>query len=116
MDRERTREYYLQLSEQDICDCEYCRNYVAVVRRAYPGLAEYLCGLGVDIEKPFETMPLQSYDGVMVYACVQYVVIGSPDGFTDTVVDGVSISIADSHPTTDIGEEQFVIELDEIKV
>ena len=58
MDIRRTKLYYEQISNRDLCDCAYCQNYVREIKVTYPKVAEYLCSLGIDIEKPFETMPL----------------------------------------------------------
>ena len=58
-DIEKTRDYYRNLGPENICDCAYCRNYCARVKAAYPEVAWYLDSLGVDIEKTFETSPLE---------------------------------------------------------
>ena len=116
MDTEKTRDYYGRLTDKDICQCAYCQNYVAEIKAAYPLLTHYLDSMGVDIEKPFETMPLEPYEGYILYIGTQYVVIGSKEGFVQTKIEDVTIDIADSHPVTDIREEHFVIEADEIKL
>lgn len=67
--------------------------------------------MGVDIEKPFETMPLEEKDGYIEYASVQYIVMGSTEGFKESKVGDVTITLADSHPTTDIEWDHFVIEI-----
>ena len=59
MDIERTKQFYRELKQSDLCDCAYCRNYVNEVAKAYPAVTAYLQTLGVDIAKPFETMPLE---------------------------------------------------------
>ena len=48
MDFEGTKQYYERLTEEDLCQCEYCRTYVRAVRTALPRLAVYLERLGVD--------------------------------------------------------------------
>lgn len=111
MDIRKTKDYYKTLREDDLCDCDYCKNYYKEIKAAYPLLAEYLEGIGVDIEKPFEAMPLEPYEGWIEYMAVQYVVMGDPSDFAETEVAGVHIGIADSHPMTDIAEPHFVIEL-----
>ena len=114
MDIEKTRQYYDQLTEKDICDCAYCRNYVKEIRSAYTDLADYLDELGVDVEKPFETIPIWPENGIMFYSGVQYVVMGSADDFRETSIGDVRVFIADSHPMTDIKEDHFVIEISPI--
>ena len=111
MDIDRTKAYYAGLTGDDLCQCEYCRTYVREIRSALPRLAEYLERLGVDIEKPFEVIPLDETADEMVYLAVQYVVIGSAEGFEETKVDDMEIFLTDSHPMTNIEEAHFVIEI-----
>ena len=59
LDIKKTKLYYEQISSDDLCDCIYCKNYIYEIKKTYPKVAEYLFSLGVDIEKPFETMPLE---------------------------------------------------------
>ena len=73
-DIEKTRAYYRDLGPENICSCDYCRNYCARVKAAYPEVARYLDSLGVDIEKPFETSPLEpDENGYLEYCVCQYV-------------------------------------------
>ncbi len=112
LDIEKTRGYYRMLGPENICDCAYCRNYCARVKAAYPEVARYLDSLGVDIEKPFETSPLEpDENGVLEYCVCQYVVFGScPEDFADRIGD-VSFGRSDCHPNTRIEEEHFVLDL-----
>jgi len=116
MDVIKTENYYRTLDNDSLCCCDYCRNYYKEVKGTYPGLSNYLAGMGVDIEKPFETMPLEPYGGVIEYIGVQYIVMGNADDFQSEDVYGVHIDIADSHPMTDIDEEHYVIEISPIKL
>ena len=111
MDIEHTKEYYARLTEDDLCQCEYCRTYVREIRKTLPRLAAYLGSLGVDIEKPFEVLPLDETAEYMEYLAVQYVVIGSAEGFQENTLEGMDVSVTDSHPMTDIEEDHFVIEI-----
>lgn len=47
-DLEKTRAYYRNFSSENICDCDYCQNYCARAKAAYPEVARYLDSLGVD--------------------------------------------------------------------
>ena len=114
MDVEKTRQYYNRLTEEDICDCAYCRNYVKKIRSAYRYLAKYLDELGADIEKPFETIPVGPENGIMFYSGVQYVILGSVDDFKETSIGDLSVFITDSHPITNIKVDHFVIEISPI--
>ena len=55
----KTRQYYLSLRQEDLCDCAYCCCYCNQVRTAYPNLAAWLDSLGIAIEKPFEASALE---------------------------------------------------------
>lgn len=69
-------------------------------------MARYLDSLGVDIEKPFEAMPLEpDENGYLEYCACQYVVFGScPEDFTHRI-GGVTFGRSDCHPNTKIDEE-----------
>lgn len=112
MSIKETKQYYDSLTAEDLCNCAYCRNYIREIRNAYPKVAEYLLALGVDIEKPFETIPLEPDEtGGIEYLSSQYIVIGNTDGFIKTVIDTVTVDITDSHPLTNIDNPHFVIEI-----
>lgn len=113
MNTEKTREFYRHLKNDDLCQCDYCKNYIREIRAAYPEVAEYLKKMGVDIEKPFETMPLEpdENDNIIEYICGQYVVMGSIENFQACRVNGVGVDIAINHPSTGISDEHFVIEI-----
>lgn len=117
MNAEKTRAFYSKLNSQDVCGCAYCQNYVRQIRAAYPAVADYLSRLGVDIEKPLETMPLEPDEaGELEYAGPQYIVCGTPDGFAETQIGSVHVGIATSYPSTGLEEPHFVIELYPIKL
>lgn len=71
----------------------------------------------MDIEKPLETMPLEPDEaGELEYAGPQYIVCGTPEGFTGNEIGSVQVQIAPSHPSTGMEEPHFVIELYPIKL
>ena len=110
MDIERTKQFYRELKQSDVCDCAYCRNYVKEVKKAYPAVTAYLQTLGVDIGKPFET----DENGRMPYIGPQYLVFGAEVGFAAATVkdaNDVEVRLAQSHPDDDIQEPHFVIEI-----
>ncbi|MCR4949773.1 MAG: hypothetical protein K6A40_00450 [Solobacterium sp.] len=117
MDIEKTRTYYQNLKEEDVCQCRDCQYFVRHAKAAFPALAEYLASLGADIEKPFELMPLcPDENGQLLYIGEQYVLMGSSEDFVNTEIGGLEIRIADSHPITDISEEHFVIEVSSLSL
>lgn len=112
----KSENYYRTLDNDSLCSCDYCRNYRKEIKAAYPELSDHLAAMGVDIEKPFETMPLEPYEGTIEYIAVQYIVMGNAAGFKSEDVHGVHIGIADSHLMTDIDGEHFVIEISPVRL
>ena len=93
------------------------KNYCARVKAAYPAAAEYLAGLGVEIEKPLETSPLEpGADGMMEYRACQYVVLGSCEENYRHTVGGVEVCKARFYPETGVKEEHFVLEFSPIRL
>ena len=102
VDAEKTRQYYQAMGPGEPCSCNDCKNYCARVKAAYPAAAEYLAGLGVEIEKPLETSPLEpGADGMMEYR---------------HTVGGVEVCKARFYPETGVKEEHFVLELSPIRL
>lgn len=116
IDIEKTRLYYRQIKAEDLCDCDYCKNFYLQVKEAYPLVADYLNGLGVDIEKPFETSPLEPVDGMLEYCWCQYIVLGESSRDLVKKIGNVEIGIATSYPSTDIQTEHFVLDIYPIKL
>lgn len=117
MDIEKTRTFYSRITPRDLCGCAYCQNYIHRIRAAYPEAAAYLSDLGVEIEKPLETLPLEpGGSGFLEYAGAQYIVLGTPDGFSKTAVGPVLVDLAGAHPSTAVEEAHFVIELSPIRL
>lgn len=111
MNLEATKKYYENLDQGDFCNCDYCKNYREKIKKSYPNLEIYLKKLGVDIEKPFETCPLEPESGILEYTLVQYVVFGNKSDFKKTRIGHINIDISEDYPSTDILEEHFVIEI-----
>ena len=112
VDIAKTKAHYNSITETSLCDCAYCCNYRLQVKLAFPKVAEYLYSLGIDIEKPFETSPLEPDEKNMLeYCCCQYIAFGKCDPEYSYKVDNVEFRIATSYPHTGIEEEHFVLEL-----
>ncbi len=110
--RETNRAYYDAIQPSDLCGCAYCRNYSHEIARTYPQLQAYLEDMGIDIAKPFETMPLEpDADGWIDYIGAQYIVLGDGQAFQKTCIAGVTVDITTSHPDTNLTEPHIVIEL-----
>ncbi len=117
MNIEKTKEFYKQIKVDDLCNCVYCQNYVRRIKLAYPSLADYLNHLGVDIAKPFDTMPLEQDEmGYIEYISAQYIVYGESSDFIKATIDSVNVDIAESHPSIKIEEVHFVIEVYPIRL
>ena len=108
----KTTEYYRSIAENSLCDCAYCRSYRLQVKSAFPEVSEYLDSLGIDIEKPCETSPLEPDENCMLeYCCCQYIAFGTCNSEYNYRIDNVEFRIATSYPSTGIEQEHFVIEL-----
>lgn len=107
-----SKEYYHSISEAMLCDCSYCRSYRLQIKSAYPLVAEYLNTLGVDIEKPFETSPLEpDENGMLEYCCCQYIVFGNCETDYHYKIGNVEFRVATSYPSTGVEQEHFVLEI-----
>ena len=113
----KTRQYYLSLRQEDLCDCTYCCCYCNQVRTAYPNLAAWLDSLGIAIEKPFEASALEpDENGFLEYGVCQYVVFGScPDDYRYEI-DEVQLRRSLSHPATGIVEQHFVLDIFSVRL
>ena len=111
---EKTRDYYK--TYDDLCDCAYFRNYIREIKKAYPDLVSFLDKIGVDIEKPFETMPGEPENGYIEYFGVQYIVIGDKKDFSKIKLGEVTIDLAKSFPDPGIDGKYFVIETGPMKL
>ena len=116
-DIQKTKEYYKAINELSLCDCTYCRSYRLQVKSEFPEVSEYLDSLGIDIEKPFETSPLEpDENGMLDYCCCQYIVFGTCEPSYYHKIGDVEIRIATSYPDTGIEQEHFVLELYPIRL
>lgn len=112
-----TREYYRSVTDSMLCDCSYCQSYRRQIKATFPKAAEYLDSLGVDMEKPFETSPLEVDEkGMLEYCGCQYVVFGHCRGEYHHRIDNVEFRLAVSYPSTGIEREHFVLELFPIRL
>ena len=117
VDIAKTKEYYAALANSELCNCTYCRNYRLQVKSAYREVAEYLTTLGVDIQKPFETSPLEpDENGMLEYCCCQYIVFGSCKPEYHHRIGDVEFRVAISYPGTGIEQEHFVIEFFSVRL
>ena len=111
VDITKTKEYYASIADSELCDCSYCRNYRLQIKSAYPEVAEYLASLGVHIQKPFETSPLEpDENGMLEYCGCQYIVFGNCEPEYHHRIGDVEFRVATSYPSTGIEGDHFVIE------
>ena len=72
---------------------------------------------GIDIEKPFETSPLEpDENGLLEYCCCQYIVFGDCEPEYHHRIDNVEFRVAKSYPRTGIEQAHFVLEFFPIKL
>jgi len=113
----KTRAYYHSITEASLCDCGYCRSYRSQVKSAFPKVAAYLDLLGIDVEKPFETSPLEpDENGMLEYCGCQYIVFGKCSSQYHYRIDDVEFRAATFYPRTAIEQEHFVLEFFPIKL
>lgn len=113
----RTRAYYSTLDGAALCNCAYCRSYRSQVRAAFPAVSAYLESLGIDIQKPFETSPLEPDEqGILEYCGCQYIVFGTCEPEFHHRIGPAEFRFAPSHPSTGIAEKHFVLELFPIRL
>ena len=111
VDVKKTQKYYNSISLNDLCDCNYCKNYYSQIKSAYPLVADYLASMGVDIEKPFETSPLEiDKNGILEYCTCQYIVFGNCETTYSHKIGNVEFHLATSYRSTGIKDEFFVLE------
>ena len=112
VDVSATRDYYNSITDSVLCDCGYCRNYRQLIKSALPKAATYLDSLGVDIEKPFETSPLEpDENGMLEYCGCQYIAFGNCEPEYRHRIGDVEFRVATSYPSTGIEQEHFILEL-----
>ncbi len=116
MDIEKTRRYYDSLTDDDLCDCDSCRNFRMQIRETYPRIAEYLDTLGIDIAKPFETWSIELENGELLYPETMYLILGEPSGSFPVQIDDIDVHLTDSHPYVDMDDPHFVIELSSFRL
>ena len=117
VDVSATKDYYNSITDSTLCDCSYCRNYRLQIKSAHPEVATYLETWGIDIEKPFETSPLEpDENGTLEYCGCQYIVFGSCNPEYHHRIGNVEFRVATSYPSTGIEQEHFVIEFFPIKL
>lgn len=117
VDIAKTKEYYAAIADSELCDCSYCHNYRLQIKSAYREVAEYFTTLGVDIQKPFETSPLEpDENGMLEYCCCQYIVLGNCEPEYHHRIGDVEFRVATSYPGTGIEQEHFVIEFSPVRL
>ena len=112
VDVSATKDYYNYITDSALCDCGYCRNYRLQIKSVLPEGAIYLESLGIDIEKPFETSPLEpDENGMLEYCGCQYISFGNCDSDYHHRIGDVEFRVATSYPSTGIKQKHFVLEL-----
>lgn len=107
----RTKEFYRSISESSLCECAYCRSYRMQIKAVFPEIAEYLDTFGIDIEKPYETSPLEpDENGMLEYCCCQYIAIGNCKPHYCHRIGNIEFRKATSYPGAGIEQEHFVLE------
>ena len=113
LDISKNQQYYSAVSDQELCDCEGCKNYRKRIRQCCPGLAAYMAQLGMDIEKPYEvSVPyLEPKNGRLIYDLCFYVAFGECDFAFQKKLDGAELCVALFNPNSGVKEEHTVLQL-----
>ncbi len=110
MNIERTRQYYANFDNNKLCNFNHCVNYRKKVGKNYPNVRMFLDDIGIDIEKYFEIIPIDTDDEKVIAYMAQYIVFGI-NNFEEVIIDNVVIEVAQTYLETGIDEENFVIEV-----
>lgn len=117
VDVSKTKQYYDNLSYDNLCKCGWCVLYYSKAKQKYPDVAGWLESQGIDINKPFEAMSIDPDDnGVVEYIAVQYIVFGKYGIDYNTSVGDVSVRIAQSYPDPGVEGDYFVLEIGPMKL
>ena len=116
IDTEKTRRYYAEENEEDYCDCDSCKHYRARIAKEYPGIAEYLETLGIDITKPFHLSFVRTEDHVIMYFDCLYVAFGNGDFAWRKDIGDVEIIPALLFPDPGVEEPFVVIQISQISL
>lgn len=112
---EKTKKFYREYN--DVCSCDACQNFSCIVKNTYPELDTYLQGIGVDITKPFETIWFVKRESKHVeHSVSQYIVFGSWENDTSFMNGLHQISKSESHPSTRVDDNHFVIDITNINL
>ena len=79
IDIAKTKKYYAQLTEDDLCDCESCQYYRSIIEQACPEVTAYFLQLGIDIRKPYHLSFVDTEDGNLLYIDCDYLAFGDGD-------------------------------------
>lgn len=111
-DIKKTNDFYKSTNPEELCTCDYCKNYRAKVKRAYPQVSEYLSSLGVDIEKPFHVSYLDpDKHGMIEYCVCHYIVFGICEESFHHMIGEVEFTKGRDYPDPDVKDAQhFVLE------
>lgn len=72
--------------------------------------------MDIDIEKPFETYPLvPDEQGTLEYCMCQYIVLGDAPSDFLRKIEEVEVSVATSHPSTNVQCNHYVLGIFPIK-
>ncbi len=116
IDTEKTRRYYAEENEEDYCDCDSCKHYRARIAKEFPGIAEYLETLGIDISKPLRLSYIRTEDGMIMYFDCLYAAFGNGDLAWRKDIGDVEIIPALLFPDPGVEEPFVVIQISQIRL
>lgn len=112
IDIEKTKAYYKEIGLEDLCNCNYCKNYYLQIKEEYPEVSAYLADLGIDIRKPFELISLEpDANSMLEYCSCQYIAMGTCETLFEHRIGDIDIGLAQVHPSTNIKDTHFILEI-----
>jgi len=117
VDAEKTRAYYAAVRPEELCACPGCQNYRSRVKRAYPRMAGYLKGLGIDIEKPFHVSYIEMDDpSRMLYLNCCYVAFGACSPDFRQQIGQMLFAKAGACPSSGVDEPHMALEIPQLEL
>lgn len=92
IDIEATKKYY---ENNEVCDCDACKNFQLQAKEAFPKLDEFLSAFGANILRPDEVSWIQEVDDID-YIDITYTVCGKiieGSGYEVDLYDSLFLSV-----------------------
>lgn len=115
-DKAKTEEFYNNYNE--VCNCDYCKNFCYTINNEYPELVKFLNELGIIADRPIEAIDYSWFDNTKRYYEVFYCVSGNLMEDFKINLDGVDILFANDLNLYNTGMKKpyFLINISNLKL